>query len=598
MGKSAYEISIRRHPHLAHKLAIQVLTAHVASHPNYKKYSHLLSPGWIPGRELDNSDDQYSGFRDNLKYLSLLVILHPLLRRLSDYIYYVLGRSPASPPSDNPNGRSPPGLQIEADTRLNQRVSFDIRFSVLFISALHGISALKILLILYINFSLATKLPKKYVPAATWIFNVGLLFANELFEGYPLASVTDIFLPWSTTLGSPIGSKPDVNWGAVLDSYGGLLPRWGVLFKITVLRLISFNLDYCWSLDRSQGSPIEVCHPYVRGRDSPLTDNPKKKQLNPKALSERDRVSTPTKTKDYTFPNYLAYTLYTPLYIAGPILTFNDYISQQRYPLTSITTSRTFLYGMRFILALLTMEIMLHFFYVIAISKAQPAWDLYTPFQLSMIGYFSLHHIWLKLLLPWRFFRLWALLDGIDPPENMVRCMSDNYSALAFWRGWHRSFNRWTVRYVYVPLGGSGSASGPWATARTVANMLVVFTFVALWHDIQLRLLVWGWLVTLFILPEVGAGYLFPAKNWKSHPNIYSAICGAGAVANVLMMMAANLVGFAVGWEGLKGLVNGIAGSWEGMLVLVAACSALFLGAQVMFQVREREVKAGIRLKC
>ena len=28
--------------------------------------------------------------------------------------------------------------------------------------------------------------------------------------------------------------------------------------------------------------------------------------------------------------------------------------------------------------------------------------------------------------------------------------------------------------------------------------MLAVFTFVALWHDINLKLLVWGWLVVLF----------------------------------------------------------------------------------------------------
>ncbi len=233
----------------------------VASHPNYPKYAHLLSPGWIPGRQVDNSDDQYSGFRDNLKYLSLLVILHPLLRKLFNSVYAVPGRSHALPSKDKPNGYSQLGLQIEADTRLNQRVTFDVLFSVLLISALHGISALKILLILYINFSLAKKLPKGYVPAATWVFNVGILFANELFEGYPLASIANFFLPWSSALGPSTGSKPAANWGAVLDSYGGLLPRWGVLFKITVLRLISFNLDYCWSLARSQGSPIEVCHP-------------------------------------------------------------------------------------------------------------------------------------------------------------------------------------------------------------------------------------------------------------------------------------------------------------------------------------------------
>lgn len=30
----------------------------------------------------------------------------------------------------------------------------------------------------------------------------------------------------------------------------------------------------------------------------------------------------------YTFSNYLAYILYPPLYIAGPIITFNDFMWQ------------------------------------------------------------------------------------------------------------------------------------------------------------------------------------------------------------------------------------------------------------------------------
>ncbi len=188
-------------------------------------------------------------------------MLHPLLRKLFDCVYSVPGRLHGTPPKDKPNGYSQFGLHLEVDTRLYQRITFDVLFSVLFISALHGVSALKILLILYINFSLATKLPKSYVPAATWIFNVGILFANEIFHGYPLASAADLILPWSATPGVSLGGKPDANWGAVLDSYGGLLPRWGVLFKITVLRLISFNFDYYWSLDRLQGSPVEVCRP-------------------------------------------------------------------------------------------------------------------------------------------------------------------------------------------------------------------------------------------------------------------------------------------------------------------------------------------------
>lgn len=64
------------------------------------------------------------------------------------------------------------------------------------------------------------------------------------------------------------------------------------------------------------------------------------------------------------------------------------------------------------------------------------------------------------------------------------------------------------------------------------------------------------------------------------------------------MMMVANLVGFAVGIDGMKGLLEGILGSYSGLLYLVLACSALFVGVQVMFEIREEELRAGINLKC
>ena len=71
------------------------------------------------------------------------------------------------------------------------------------------------------------------------------------------------------------------------------------------------------------------------------------------------------------------------------------------------------------------------------------------------------------------------------PPENMLRCMTNNYSLLGFWRQWHSSFNQWITRYMYIPMGG---------TRNLVWNVWPVFTFVALWHDMNFNLLAWGWL--------------------------------------------------------------------------------------------------------
>lgn len=208
------------------------------------------------------------------------------------------------------------------------------------------------------------------------------------------------------------------------------------------------------------------------------------------------------------------------------------------------------MYAIRLAFAILSMEVVLHFLYVVAISKtsSRGSWANDTPAQLAMISYFNLHIIWLKLLIPWRFFRLWALIDGIDPPENMLRCMSNNVSALAFWRAWHRSFNRWIVRYIYIPLGGG---------QRPLINMVAVFTFVALWHDLSLKLLAWGWLVVLFVVPEIVARKVFTPKRFEGRETLYRHLSSIGGVGNMLMMMSANLVGFAIGLDGLKEMVHG-----------------------------------------
>ena len=278
-------------------------------------------------------------------------------------------------------------------------------------------------------------------------------------------------------------------------------------------------------------------------------------------------------------------------------MTFNDFVSQSRYRAATIEGPRTLRYAIRFLLCLLAMELVLHYDYVGAISASSPTWGSYTPAQLSLLSFFNLHIIWLKLLLPWRLFRLWALLDGIDPPENMLRCVSNNYSTLSFWRAWHRSYNRWLVRYIWIPLGGSDFRSWVGA-ARSLLTYLLVFTFVALWHDIKLRLLIWGWLIVLFFIPEVLAAVLFPRRKWAKNPTAYRMLCCTGAVANVLMMISANLVGFAVGLDGLQSILHGILHDWSGFLFLITACGALFVGVQVMFEIRQSELRRGISLKC
>ncbi|CAG8672490.1 8728_t:CDS:2, partial [Paraglomus occultum] len=160
-------------------------------------------------------------------------------------------------------------------------------------------------------------------------------------------------------------------------------------------------------------------------------------------LTEKDRINAPCYKEDYNYIYYLSYILYAPLYLAGPIITYNNFISQLRYPCRPSFKSVS-LYGIRLVGSMLLMEFMLHYMYVVAIAKAH-AWQGDSPIELGMIAYFNLKLIWLKLLIIWRFFRFWAMADGFQVDENMLRCASNVYSIRSFWRMWHRSYNRWTI---------------------------------------------------------------------------------------------------------------------------------------------------------
>lgn len=330
-----------------------VANGELESHPNFSKYKHLLSPGWIPGRMVDNSDQQYASFRNNIPVLFSLLALHFVLRRIFNFVY---SRAFPAPPQNS---------SYRPNHNLTRRKLFDILFALIFLTGLHSLSVIKILVILLLNFSISYFHPSsRLVPLFTWVFNIGVLFANEYFKGYRFREILPFLIAGE---GEGVGYWMDHFMG------GGILSRWEVSFNITVLRLISYNMDHYWAAvrrdegaEREAGSVIEVGrlataqhHSAAEGEgeggertdperangendDEAVDDSGdeerlmlnaelKKKHADPAHVDERDRIETPARPEDYSLLNYLAYILYTPLYLAGPILTFNDFIHQVCY---------------------------------------------------------------------------------------------------------------------------------------------------------------------------------------------------------------------------------------------------------------------------
>ncbi len=111
------------------------------------------------------------------------------------------------------------------------------------------------------------------------------------------------------------------------------------------------------------------------------------------------------------------------------------------------------------------------------------------------------------------------------------------------------------MRYLYVPLGGS---------RYRLLTIFPTFLFVAVWHDLEWRLLGWAALVCLAFVPEIAIKRACAAPRFaalRRTPGYVHAAAAAAAI-NIAGLMAANLTG-ALAVAGGGG-VGGVVWVWGG----------------------------------
>ncbi|KAJ2602992.1 glycerol transporter [Coemansia sp. RSA 1722] len=288
----------------------------VPSRKEYHGYEHYLTDGWMLGRKVDLSDGQWRTFRSHLPAFTLAMFAYVAINwcfRLVVLRGFYSGFL-----------KSPMSIRGALPT-----VWVAFAYASIFVTILSGSSILFILVLTGANYFVAKRFGgRRWAPLVIWAYNVGMLFSNECFKGYEFGRIHGS-LAW-------------------LDNHRGILRRWDITFNITMLRMVSFAMDYHWRVRQEQVSSLQKIDSMVAG---PKTD--------------KDRIEHSCFKEDYCFVNYWAYILYPPLYLTGPIITFNNFISQMRYPPPSIKLRSTVLYGIRLVAAGLFMELILHTVYAI-----------------------------------------------------------------------------------------------------------------------------------------------------------------------------------------------------------------------------------------
>lgn len=235
------------------------------------------------------------------------------------------------------------------------------------------------------------------------------------------------------------------------------------------------------------------------------------------------------------------HALYAPLYATGPTIRFVDFTPRKREVMS---------YTLRTALAWLFLELGLRRYPCFAIAESSPHLLSQDPVAGAAFVIIALNLIFLKFAVIWRVATGLARIDGLAPPhDNLLRFVCNNFTVSGFWREWHASFHHWLLTYLYFPLGGNRS---PYFAPAAV------FAFTIVWHDaVQRKLVAWGGLNVLFLVVERRFGLADQAKRAETTDCAATrAIVAAQAAFYVFALLAANVIGFSVGIDGLWALVH------------------------------------------
>lgn len=161
-------------------------------------------------------------------------------------------------------------------------------------------------LIFWIFFTLLNYVVIKYLytykifPFILWAINLTTIYTNDSYHGYTLVS----FFHCESLQFLDDLSKHN-------------LVSWHVVFNMTILRMISYGMDKRWSFTNrrfitweSHSKSCELCV-----------------AKNPASYCLKYRYDESHPLSDFSFLHYASYLSYTPLFITGPPLPFNAFIS-------------------------------------------------------------------------------------------------------------------------------------------------------------------------------------------------------------------------------------------------------------------------------
>ncbi|XP_049527442.1 protein-cysteine N-palmitoyltransferase HHAT [Dermacentor silvarum] len=235
----------------------------------------------------------------------------------------------------------------------------------------------------------------------------------------------------------------------------------------------------------------------------------------------------------------LAYLLYFPALIVGPVTNYDDFMKEPyRPPAWNRKRLLHFLlWCVRLVLGYCVMEGFLRVAYVPSAAMVPRWFHAQSGWTLAGLVYLSALQFYLKYNFAYGVPTMFFWLDGVCEGLNLrPRCTARIHTAANMWRYFDIALYRWIVKYLYKAV-----IANRWTVWWRFLGTSASFAFVLLWHTVQPHMLLWTTTNYLLVMAEmicVGIAAAAPVRSWlttRCGPVRESILKG--------MLCAVNLVG-------------------------------------------------------
>ena len=194
--------------------------------------------------------------------------------------------------------------------------------------------------------------------------------------------------------------------------------------------------------------------------------------------------------------DYLAYILYFPKLVSGPVVEPAELISQINCIEGKRINWDNISFGIKIFCLGFFKKLILADTFAAAVSWGYANMDVVTSMDLFLVMLSYTFEIYFD------FSGYSDMAVGISTMLNITLPINFNspYKALSireFWTRWHMTLTGFLTKYIYIPLGGSRNGK-----FRTYVNILIVFLVSGIWHGANWTFVLWGIAHGLFSIAD------------------------------------------------------------------------------------------------